>query len=56
MSDQAQGAVADAGQTVQRSLNQASDAKEQVTQFIRDNPVSAAIIAVAIGYVLGKTI
>ncbi|HEY4042599.1 MAG TPA: hypothetical protein VGM32_12250 [Rhodopila sp.] len=56
MSDQAEGAVADAGRAVQRGLNQAGDAKDQLTQFIRDNPITAALLAVGIGYVLGKII
>lgn len=54
MSDKAEGAVADAGQTVQKGLNQASDTKDEVTRFIRDNPICAALIAVGIGYLLGK--
>ncbi len=54
MSSQAQGAVADAGQTVQRGLNQAGEAKDQLSEFIRDYPIGAALIAVGIGYLLGK--
>jgi ElaB/YqjD/DUF883 family membrane-anchored ribosome-binding protein len=54
MSEQAQGTVADAGQTVQKGLNQAAGAKDQLARFIRDNPISAALIAVGIGYLLGK--
>ena len=54
MSDNSAGAVADAGRTVQRRLNQADDAKDQLTQFIREYPISAAILAVGVGYVLGK--
>ena len=45
MSDKAEGAVADAGQTVQKGLNQATDTKDEVTRFIRDNPICAALIA-----------
>jgi len=54
MSEPAQGTVADAGQTVQKGLNQAGEAKDQLSEFIRDYPISAALIAVGIGYILGK--
>jgi CheY-like chemotaxis protein len=54
MSDRAEGAVADAGETVQRTLNQAGDAQDQLIRTIRDNPLSAVLIAVGIGYLLGK--
>ncbi len=54
MSDRPQGTVADAGEAVQRKINQASDAQDQVVTFIRDNPITAALIAVGIGYLLGK--
>ena len=54
MSDHVQGAVADAGQTVQRGLNQAGEAKDQLSGFIRDYPICAALIAVGVGYLLGK--
>jgi ElaB/YqjD/DUF883 family membrane-anchored ribosome-binding protein len=54
MSDPTQGTAADAGQTVQKGINQVCDAQEQVATFIRDNPISAALIAVGIGYLLGK--
>jgi ElaB/YqjD/DUF883 family membrane-anchored ribosome-binding protein len=56
MSNDADGAVADAGRTVQQKLNQAGDAKEELTRFIRENPISAAILAVGIGYLLGKVV
>jgi hypothetical protein len=56
MSDRPQGAVIDAGETVQRKINQASDAHDQIVTFIRDNPMTAALIAVGIGYVLGKIV
>jgi ElaB/YqjD/DUF883 family membrane-anchored ribosome-binding protein len=57
MSDQAaEGSVADAGRAVQSELNQAGDAKEQLTKFIRDRPICAALVAVGIGYLLGKII
>jgi ElaB/YqjD/DUF883 family membrane-anchored ribosome-binding protein len=54
MSDPTQGTAADAGQTVQKGINQVCDAQEQVVTFIRDNPLSATLIAVGIGYLLGK--
>ena len=55
MSDKAEGA-ADAGATVQKKLNQAGEAQDQLIQFIRGNPLSAALVFVGIGYVLGKII
>ncbi len=54
MSDKVEGTVADAGRSVQRTLNQAGDSRDQLTQFIRENPISAALLAVGVGYVLGK--
>jgi hypothetical protein len=56
MSDKAEGAVADAGQTVQSGLNQAVEAKDQLTQLIRDHPICAVLIAIGIGYGLGKIV
>ena len=56
MSDKAEGAAADAGATVQEKLNQAGEAQDQLVQFVRDNPISAALLFVGIGYVLGKII
>jgi hypothetical protein len=56
MSDKAEGAAANAGATVQKKLNQAGEAQDQLVQFIRDNPMSAALVFVGIGYVLGKII
>jgi ElaB/YqjD/DUF883 family membrane-anchored ribosome-binding protein len=54
MSDRPEGTVADAGKAVQRKINQASEAHDQIETFIRDYPMSAVLIAVGIGYVLGK--
>jgi CheY-like chemotaxis protein len=54
MNDRAEGAIADAGVTVQRTLNQAGDAQEKLVRMIRDNPISASLVAVGIGYLLGK--
>jgi hypothetical protein len=56
MSDRAEGAIADAGETVQRGLNQVADTKDQAARFIRDRPIFAALIALGIGYLLGKII
>jgi hypothetical protein len=56
MSDRPEGTVADAGEAVQRKINQASDAHDQIETFIRNNPMTAALIALGIGYVLGKII
>jgi ElaB/YqjD/DUF883 family membrane-anchored ribosome-binding protein len=54
LSDQAEGIVADAGQTVQRGLNQVSESTEQLSQVIRDKPLCAMLVAIGVGYVLGK--
>ena len=54
MSDHAEGAVADTGQAVQQKINQASDMQAQLAEMIRDKPIAAALIAVGIGYLLGK--
>jgi ElaB/YqjD/DUF883 family membrane-anchored ribosome-binding protein len=56
VSDQAEGAVADAGRKVQKGLNQAGDAQDQLAEYIRANPISAALLAVGIGFLLGKII
>ncbi len=54
MSERAEGTVADAGEAVQRKINQASDAQDQLVDFIKDNPLSAVLIALGVGYILGK--
>jgi len=54
MSDQAAGTVADAGQAVQRRINQAGNATDQLTRLIREQPVSSVLVAVGVGYLLGK--
>ncbi len=54
MSERAEGTVADAGEAVQRTINQVSDTQEQVVDFIKQNPLSAVLIALGVGYVLGK--
>ena len=56
MSDRPEGRIADAGEAVQRTINKTSDAQEELTQFIRERPISAVLIALGIGYVLGKIV
>jgi ElaB/YqjD/DUF883 family membrane-anchored ribosome-binding protein len=55
MSDRPEGHVADVGEAVQRKINP-SDAHDQIETYIRDNPITAVLIAVGIGYVLGKIV
>lgn len=54
MSDRPEGAIADAGEAVQRTVNQAAEAQDQLTQFVRDRPIAAVLIALGLGYILGK--
>jgi ElaB/YqjD/DUF883 family membrane-anchored ribosome-binding protein len=49
-----EGAVADTGQAVQQKINQASDIQDQLVEMIRDKPIVAVLVAVGIGYLLGK--
>ena len=56
MSDRPEGRIADAGDAVQRIVNKTSDAQEQLTQIIRERPICSALVAVGIGYLLGKII
>jgi hypothetical protein len=56
VSDQPAGTVADVGNAVQRKINAAGDAQEQIVEFIKENPITAALIALGIGYVLAKII
>jgi hypothetical protein len=49
MSDKVEGVAADAGATAQRKLDQAAEAQDQLVQFIKDNPISAALIFFGIG-------
>ena len=56
MSDRPEGTVADAGEAVQRKINQASETQDQIETYIRDNPITAVLIAVGVGYVLGKIV
>jgi hypothetical protein len=39
-----------------KKLDQAGEAQDQLVQFIQDNLMSAALVFVGIGYVLGKII
>jgi hypothetical protein len=54
MSGRPEGTVADVGEAVQRKINQAGEAQDQIVEFIRHNPITAALLAMGIGYVLGK--
>jgi ribosome-binding protein aMBF1 (putative translation factor) len=54
LSDHPEGTVADVGEAVQRKINAAGEAQDQLVEFIREYPISATLIAVGIGYVLGK--
>ena len=56
MSEKAEGVAADTGATVQRKLDQAAETQDQLVQFIKDSPISAALVFFGIGYVLGKII
>lgn len=51
MSGEAPGIVSDAGDAVQRKVNQVSDTQDQIAAYIRQNPITAALIAVGVGYV-----
>jgi hypothetical protein len=56
MSDKTDTVVADAGAAAQRKLDQAAEVQDQLVQFIKDNPISAALIFFGIGYVFGKIV
>jgi ElaB/YqjD/DUF883 family membrane-anchored ribosome-binding protein len=56
MSERAEGAVADTGEVIQRQINQAGDVAHQVTDFIRDYPIAAVLMAAGVGYLLNKII
>jgi hypothetical protein len=56
VSDSPEGTVADVGNAVQRKINAAGDAQDQIVDFIKENPITAALIALGIGYVLAKII
>jgi ElaB/YqjD/DUF883 family membrane-anchored ribosome-binding protein len=44
------------GRQLKKRLNQVSETTEQLSQAIRDNPLSAMLVAIGVGYVLGKII
>ena len=54
MSDRPEGTIADVGDAVQRKINAAGDAQDQIVDFIKENPIAAALIALGIGYLLAK--
>ena len=54
MSDRTEGAIADAGEAVQRQVNRADEAISQAVTFIRDRPITSVLIAIGLGYLLGK--
>ena len=54
MTERAEGTIADAGEAVQRQVNKADDAADQITTFIRTRPIIAVLIAAGVGYVVGK--
>jgi ElaB/YqjD/DUF883 family membrane-anchored ribosome-binding protein len=56
MSDPPSGQAADAGDAIQRKINQAGDAQDAIEAFVRENPMTAALLALGIGYILGKII
>ncbi len=56
MSEKVEGPIADAGNTVQKGLNQAGEIQDQVAEFIQDKPIYPILIAVAVGYLLGKIV
>jgi ElaB/YqjD/DUF883 family membrane-anchored ribosome-binding protein len=52
--DRAEGTIADAGEAVQRQVNRADEAVDEVATFVRTRPITALLIAVGVGYILGK--
>jgi hypothetical protein len=54
VSDRPEGTVADVGDAVQRKINAAGDTQDQIVDFIKENPITAALIALGIGYLLAK--
>ena len=56
MSDHPEGSVADVGNAVQRKINAAGDAQDQIVEFIKENPITSTLIALGVGYILGKVI
>jgi hypothetical protein len=56
MSDQPKGVAANAGEAIQQKVNQASSTHDAVAAFIQDNPMTAALMALGVGYILAKVI
>jgi ElaB/YqjD/DUF883 family membrane-anchored ribosome-binding protein len=56
MSDRAEGTVADTGEAIQRHVNQADEAADQLIHFIRERPITAVLIAMGVGYLLAKVL
>ena len=54
MTDRAEGTVADTGDTIQRHINRADEAADQLGQFIRERPITAVLMAMGVGYLLAK--
>jgi ElaB/YqjD/DUF883 family membrane-anchored ribosome-binding protein len=54
MSDRAEGTVADTGEAIQRHVNQADEAADQLIQFIYERPIVAVLMAMGVGYLLAK--
>ena len=54
MSDRVEGTGADTGEAVQRHVNQADEAADQLIQFIRERPITAVLMAIGVGYLLAK--
>ncbi len=56
MNDRAEGTVADTGEALQKQINRADDALDEVTTFVRNRPILSLLIAVGVGYLLGKVV
>jgi ElaB/YqjD/DUF883 family membrane-anchored ribosome-binding protein len=54
MSDRPEGTIADTGEAIQRHINRADDAAEQLTRFIRERPICAVLVAAGVGYLVAK--
>jgi len=54
MSDRPEGTIADTGEAIQRHVNRADEAAEQLTSFIRKRPICAVLIAAGVGYLIAK--
>jgi ElaB/YqjD/DUF883 family membrane-anchored ribosome-binding protein len=56
MNDAAEGSIANAGEAVQRQVNRADEAVDEISTFVRGRPITALLIAVGVGYILGKIV